>query len=278
MKRATGTAVLSFLLICACSSASTKPEDWAKVTTPAPGDSNTIGKYSNGCVRGAEELPDSGPGFARYKVRPTRGFGHPDLIEWLKRYSQNLSERNLAVIIEDLSQPRGGPMPGGHGSHQIGLDADIWYYAPSANELATKSPAEVLKLTQKSMLGPNGRVDPKLMTEKEVAKVKAAAQLKGVERIFVHSAIKFYLCNLEKDADREWLRVLRPWKGHVQHFHVRMACPLDSPDCEVQEANPPGDGCAEAKERLTKGFPADWFAKPAVPPELPKSCTDVLRS
>ena len=28
--------------------------------------------------------------------------------------------------IGDLSQPRGGPMPFGHASHQTGLDVDVW--------------------------------------------------------------------------------------------------------------------------------------------------------
>ncbi len=280
MKKATRAVALSILFTCACSSASTTPEDWAKVKTPAPGDPNTIGNYTNGCVQGAEKLPDSGPGFARYTLRSNRGFGHPNLVGWLKRYSLQLSENNLAVIIEDLSQPRGGPMPGTHESHQTGLDVDIWYYAPTANELATKTPAQVLKLTQKSMLGQDGRVDPKRMTQQEVAKIKAAAQTPGVERIFVHSAIKVYLCKTEKSEkpeDRAWLRVIRPWKNHIRHFHARMACPPDSPDCEVQDANPEGDGCEEAMDRLTKGFPTDWFDKSAKP-ELPSSCIDVLHA
>jgi penicillin-insensitive murein DD-endopeptidase len=272
------TSMLALLFVSACSTATTKPEDWAKITTAANGDPSIYGKYTNGCVRGAEELPNAGPGFSRYKVRPTRGFGHPDLVSWLTKYSLRLSEKNLGVIIEDLSQPRGGPMPGGHGSHQVGLDADLWYYAPSASKLSEMTPAQVLKLAQRPMLGSNGRVDPKLMTQSEVLKVKLAAQSPGIERIFVHTAIKVYLCDQEKDADREWLRVLRPWKGHVRHFHVRLSCPTDSPDCEIQEATPPGDGCAEAQQRLTEGFPADWFVKPAVRPELPDACTDVLRS
>ena len=34
------------------------------------------------------------------------------------------------VVVGDLSQPRGGPTPSGHRSHQTGLDADIGYAAP----------------------------------------------------------------------------------------------------------------------------------------------------
>ena len=31
------------------------------------------------------------------------------------------------LLVGDMSQPRGGPMLTGHASHQIGLDADIWF-------------------------------------------------------------------------------------------------------------------------------------------------------
>ena len=31
------------------------------------------------------------------------------------------------LLLGDISQPRGGPMLTGHASHQIGLDADIWF-------------------------------------------------------------------------------------------------------------------------------------------------------
>ena len=29
------------------------------------------------------------------------------------------------LYIGDISRPRGGPLPGGHVSHQLGLDADV---------------------------------------------------------------------------------------------------------------------------------------------------------
>ena len=44
---------------------------------------------------------------------------------------------------------------------------------------------------------------------------------------------------------REWLRKVRPWWGHHDHFHVRLPCPADSPLCEAQAALPQGDGCGE---------------------------------
>jgi penicillin-insensitive murein endopeptidase len=36
---------------------------------------------------------------------------------------------------------------------------------------------------------------------------------------------------------------VRPWWGHHYHFHVRLACPDDSPGCVDQPPPPGGDGC-----------------------------------
>ena len=56
-------------------------------------------------------------------------------------------------------------------------------------------------------------------------------------RIFVNAAIKKAMCR-EAGADRAWLVKVRPWWGHDEHFHVRIACPPDSPQCKPQ---PPPD-------------------------------------
>ena len=39
-------------------------------------------------------------------------------------------------------------------------------------------------------------------------------------------------------GDRAWLEKVRPWWGHDYHFHVRLRCPGDSPECKSQP--PPG--------------------------------------
>ena len=56
----------------------------------------------------------------------------------------------------------------------------------------------------------------------------------------------------------------RYW-GHDYHFHIRMRCPADSPDCKPQEPVPAGDGC---------GKELDWWFTDAVlhpkPPPPPK--------
>ena len=78
-------------------------------------------------------------------------------------------------------------------------------------------------------------VDPKVWTPAHGALIKAAAQDPQVQRIFVNPAIKKALCR-EAGTDRAWLSKVRPWWGHDYHFHVRIRCPADSPDCKGQPA------------------------------------------
>ena len=55
----------------------------------------------------------------------------------------------------------------------------------------------------------------------------------------------------KKNPEPLWLRKLRPWYGHHQHFHIRLHCPEDSPNCDPQGPLPKGLGC--------DGL--EWFSK-----------------
>ncbi len=79
--------------------------------------------------------------------------------------------------------------------------------------------------------------------------LETAARSPGVARIFVNPAIKRALCR-EAGADRDWLRRIRPWWGHDDHFHLRLSCPPGEPECRDQPAPPAGDGC---------GAELDWW-------------------
>jgi penicillin-insensitive murein endopeptidase len=94
------------------------------------------------------------------------------------------------------------------------------------------------------------------------AVIKAAASDPKVERIFVNAAIKKALCH-DAGNDRKWLHKVRPWYGHNYHFHVRMMCPLDSPDCKGQE--PPGGDIGCSAKELDY-----WFRDAVLNPPPPK--------
>jgi len=135
-------------------------------------------------------------------------------------------------------------------------------------------------------------VDPNVWTPAHAAIIKAAAENPKVERIFVNAAIKKALCR-STDADRTWLRKVRPMWGHDYHFHIRMSCPAGSTDCRAQDAVPPGDGCGKEldwwfRDAIIKPKPApkpkpvDPEAKPKPKPrgitmaDLPPACRQVL--
>jgi penicillin-insensitive murein DD-endopeptidase len=244
------------------------PQAWNAVRQPAPWTAESIGGYSAGCLAGASQLPPKGAGYVI--ARPERGrvWGHPSLISFLEQLGARAKQLKLpAFFIGDLAQPRGGPAPSGHASHQTGLDVDVAYGAMANGELP-------------SML--DGKKQPgKLFTAKVVRLLQLAAADPRVDRMFVNPAIKRALC--QASGDRAWLRKLRPWWGHHAHFHVRLACPERSAECVPQPALPAGDGCGELDWWFSREQDADrgkaqdaYSAKVGGAPELPARCNSVL--
>lgn len=93
-----------------------------------------------------------------------------------------------------------------------------------------------------------------------------------------------------KDAERAWLHKIRAYWGHYYHFHVRIACPDGSANCEHQPPLPSDDGCGKeltnwlalVKPKPKPDTPPPTAAKP--PPtkpsltldQLPAECRSVL--
>lgn len=255
---------------------------WHRVRTPAKGTALSIGGYSAGCVQGAIALPLSGPGYQVMKPERRRHFGHPQLVQFIRGLARGAKAKQLGlVLIGDLGQPRGGPAPTGHASHQTGLDVDIWYASP-ALPTARLSPDE-----RKASSSP-AVVDDKSLTlnaywqPRMASLLRMAAQSEHVARIFVNPVIKRALCEQRWD-DRAFLTKLRPWWGHDEHFHVRLACPEDSPACEPQAAIAEGDGCEELTQWLSPEAQrerekehARYRAKVGSSPVLPAACAALL--
>ena len=212
-------------------------------TRPVPGPAQAIGSPANGCLAGGQALPLSGPGWETLRPERNRFWGHPDLVNFI----QDMAGRTASLgtlLIADMAQPRGGHMAYGHGSHQNGLDVDILYRLGvqplSEDERARPLMDEVID--GQAFIA--GRWD-----ERQTALVKIFAEDSRVERIFVNAAIKRQLCKAAR-SQNEWLRKLRPWWGHADHFHVRLKCPAGDPHCVTGPALPPGLGC---------GSELDWW-------------------
>jgi penicillin-insensitive murein DD-endopeptidase len=260
--------------------------------TPALLKARSIGFYAKGCLAGAKALPIHGIAWQAMRTSRNRNWGHPSLIAMLEKLAIDARQNDgwPGLLVGDISQPRGGPMSSGHASHQVGLDADIWF-TPMPDRRLTEQEREDLSAT--SMLAEDKvSVDSKVWTDAHVRLLKRAASYPTVERIFVHPAIKQALCEVTaKDDDRGWLHKVRPYWGHSDHFHVRVACPNDSIGCEAQPPLPIDDGCGKELVRwlaLVKPKPpGPKPTAPAVPTtpkpsitldQLPADCRAVLVS
>ncbi|TVQ57058.1 MAG: penicillin-insensitive murein endopeptidase, partial [Rhodobacteraceae bacterium] len=203
------------------------------------------------------QLPESGPGWQAMRLSRNRRWGHPETVAFVERLAGAAQALGWpSILVGDLAQPRGGPMTFGHASHQNGLDVDIWLRRPDGPLDAETR--ETLPFVSK--VRPDRRGVADAFGPDHAALIETAARDRSVDRIFVNAAIKASLCR-SAGADREWLRRVRPWWGHDQHFHVRLRCPADSPDCAGQAALPPGDGCDETLEW--------WFSDEALNPAPP---------
>jgi penicillin-insensitive murein endopeptidase len=256
---------------------------WHTVRKPAAGPAQSIGGYSAGCIRGAQSLPVDGKHHRVMRPSRHRHFGHPALIDYIRDVSRQAKKAGLpALLLGDLGQPRGGPAPSGHSSHQTGLDVDIWYRAPAQASVARLDPRERAQLHAPSVVDHEQNTLNDHWSPAIGQLLRLSASDARVARIFVHPVIKQELCR-STTGDRSFLAKLRPWYGHDDHFHVRLDCPQDSTRCQRQAAPAAGDGCEElaywfsdeAKEARRKGrkrYQSTVGAKPT----LPLGCGEVL--
>ncbi len=140
-----------------------------------------------------------------------RYFAHPAMKEYMRKLA---AISKVKLMAGDIGLAKGGPFSSGHRSHQTGLDVDL-YYPPA---------------------------------DKRTELLKTATGFNEVDRIFVNPLIKKQLCTDHKGES--WLGKIRPWYGHDKHFHVRLKCPSDGPDCKKPDDydDIKGDGCDETLE------------------------------
>jgi penicillin-insensitive murein endopeptidase len=258
---------------------------FSKKELPSIGKAMAIGYYPRGCLQGGVELPVTGPTWQVMRVSRNRNWGHPELVKFLERFAPLASKATgwHGILVGDMAQPRGGPLPFGHKSHQIGLDVDIWFM-PMPDHVLNKDERE--KTSAINLVADDWKhINPKTFTPAHVAFIRTAAQQPEVERVLVNAAIKKEMCRMQGKNHPDWMDKVRPWYGHNDHIHVRLKCPADSPNCRHQDPVPDGPGCGKELDSWFSAkvlHPQKETGKPSKPPrplmlaDLPPACKAVL--
>jgi penicillin-insensitive murein DD-endopeptidase len=278
--RALATCLALAALAPAVSASETAASLFARKGTPSPHSSYSIGQASRGCLAGGVQLPESGPTWQAMRLGRNHHWGNPATIAYIEDLSRTATRAGWkGLYVGDIAQARGGPVKG-HASHQTGLDVDIWFTPAMRLDLSRRQREQLGAISVRSsdQRGLNANWTPA-----HAAILEAAARDPRVNRIFVTAPVKLALCADAGRGDAAWLRKIRPWWGHDDHFHVRLDCPRGAPGCLDQDPLPPGDGCREAIWWVTDALlPPDPNApkpKPRAPltlADLPQQCTSVL--
>ncbi|WP_421694745.1 penicillin-insensitive murein endopeptidase [Aestuariivirga sp.] len=228
-----------------------------------------IGFYAKGCMAGGTALPINGPAWQVMRLTRNRNWGQPQLVALVERLATEAKAKDgwNGLLVGDMSMPRGGPMPSGHASHQVGLDADVWL-TPMPDRILTAKEREEIQATV--VVKDRKTIDKSVWTEAHMRLLKRAASYPEVERIFVHPPIKAELCKWAT-GDRSWLSKVRPYYGHNYHFHIRIGCPQGSPTCKSQPEPHPkdGTGCGEELSYWLGNAPWQRIDHPPPPPTKP---------
>ena len=260
---------------------------FGRAATPAPMAARSIGFYSRGCLAGAKALPVDGDTWQAMRLSRNRVWGMPVLVDYIEKLANEAKALDgwPGLLVGDLSQPRGGPMASGHASHQVGLDVDIWFL-PMPDRVLSREERETISAISLIKPGTHVGLDRSLWSDGLFRLLRRAASYDEVERIFVNAGIKKQLCD-QAGSNRAWLRKVRPWYLHDDHFHVRLSCPPGMAGCKAQEPTPPGDGCGENLAWWLGPEPYKPPPKPAKPVKpappmtlasLPPACAEVLQA
>ncbi|NIP38998.1 MAG: penicillin-insensitive murein endopeptidase [Candidatus Dadabacteria bacterium] len=239
--------------------------------------SQSIGFYTAGCIQNSQMLEDTGEGYLVIRLSRERFYGHPKLVEFIKYLGKHTSAKlNSTLLIGDMSQKAGGPLPSDHTSHQTGLDVDIMYLnQPYSNFMLSESERE--EINPISVLNTHKtNIKTGMWGKKQTAVLVLAAAYPEVDRIFVNPVIKLELC--KKHKGQQWLNKIRPWYGHDGHFHVRLSCPDGSLSCENQKPLITGDSCGEDLKKwfIPQEKTEETKTKPKKIRQMPEICMDIL--
>lgn len=203
------------------------------------------GFYSKGSLKNADAIGWEGPGFVKIFRPRERRYATHDMV-YILNYTANkmrqLFNSSDRLMIGDMSHENGG-VAYGHNSHQNGLDVDIAFIRKNKTE---QDPDSITGFEEKFVSG--GKITSNFDLARNWALAKVIVSTNRVDRIFANPVIKKALCKYAKsigeyDSYANVLHKIDSYSNHMDHYHVRLGCPLKSPKCESQQPLPPGTGC-----------------------------------
>jgi penicillin-insensitive murein DD-endopeptidase len=221
-------------------------------TPLAPGLAGSVGWPHYGVQTGAIELPESGPGFVRYRKSGGYYWGQPSLVQTIRAAALRVQEQlpgGGPLVIGDLSARQGGRVVR-HASHRSGRDVDLLWYMTTPEGAPLENAHFVPVGTDGLGLGAEDRyvrldvprewLLVKSLLDSQLLSSDATTESIHVQWMFVSSAVEALLIDYalasDEDPDLIWRAenvMQEPPEGlpHDDHLHLRIAC---SPDASVQ--------------------------------------------
>lgn len=142
-----------------------------------------------------------------------------------------LALQGLPVLIGDISKKQGGKIAR-HLTHQRGLDADIAYLVHAQKKTGHRAKKFHNRFTEQ--FGMNGKLGDNFALESNFQLFKNIFQNLEVKSIYVGCEIYDALLAFaakEENRPNSIMEHIYAQKGHEDHFHLRLSCPKDAPDC-----------------------------------------------
>ena len=202
----------------------------------APALDGSVGVPHNGVLTRSAELPESGPGFVRFRRHCPIYHGLPRLVAAVERAAAEVDRAfpgGAPLVVGDLSAESGGKIPR-HNSHRSGRDVDFLFYLTTPTGIPIKNPG-FLPLGADGFVqlpgGNYGLLDVErqwhlfktLMTDPEI----------DIQFLFmsreIEARVMQYALSKETDWELIWHAqtvMIQPGDSlpHADHVHVRIAC------------------------------------------------------
>ncbi|MEM7137558.1 MAG: penicillin-insensitive murein endopeptidase [Myxococcota bacterium] len=193
--------------------------------------SQAVGPTNRGKLVAAVQLPNH----AGYVIRdPHRAYGTEETTRWLVDAFDSVNrkfKRPKKVRVHDISDRNGGPLRG-HKSHQNGRDVDVSYYQDDCGRQGCAfkkvKPSQLDVARQWALLSHwlrNEQASMIFIDYRLQAKLYRYARKKGVPEADLRRWFQYPRGKYEPAG------VIRHFRNHEDHLHVRFVCPYSDLKC-----------------------------------------------